>query len=284
MKFGIDTILDSFEVSFDLKKISFLLIGLVIAAIGGGLLLYLANLAMGSIILSLIFGILAAIWLYVVIVITKGGLCRMISSEMTGKGSIGMKEALAFTKAKAVSLIFTPIMLILSIAALVVVQLIAMWILSKIPYLGPIIASLATIPLLVVNTIAGLALIFGGSLVAPIIAIDELSIKETILRIIQVVKKDPIHLITYIMLAILLLYIVILGVATILMLGGVITLGGSFPMMQAVSDGIGGGNIAAVIALLSVVIVALLAYSYLVVIVSGIYTSMYLAIKERLVK
>lgn len=286
MKFGIDAILDSFETSFDLKKLVYQLAGFIIALIGFVLFSWLGSLPKND--PGMIIGtLLGVIFLYSVLMLTSGAVCRMIYQESSAGKKITAREAMDFARSKAAPLILSPVVLILLLIVLGIVE----YLIAKIGGfpVGDIILSLLTAPLILINLIALLALFYGMFLTAAIVAAEESGVMDTVGKIYTAVRQAPLHLITYTALAWLICWVVLLGVIGTFVGSVIVTAVVFAPValkaLEAMSTTLDIPltiKIAGVLAGLSVGVMAALVLSYPMVVFQGISTTIYLAIKERL--
>ncbi|MFH0887323.1 MAG: hypothetical protein V1843_04065 [bacterium] len=283
MKFGIDKIIETFELAFDMKKMVFMLVGLIIAALG---------IILNSLVNNVIVGLLGAIWHYVFLMLTLGGVCFLIYQDLKGKGKSSIKDAIDFVKNKAVALIFTPLVLLLGIALVVLIEFGVVWVLSLIPMLGEILVALIIIPMLIINVVLAMALFLGNALIPAIIAVDDSGIPATITKIFEVVRGAPILLISYLFIAMIIATFAVVGVVLVYVGGLFITVGALYPMLMKVVTTVQMGaymgdaipmsiNIAGIIGGISIGIVTALVLSFVWVVTQGIYTAVYMAIKEE---
>lgn len=284
MNFGIDTLLDTFEIGFDSKKLFFQLVGVAIALLG---FFVLSLLGSGIKSLEILFYILGIIWLYCVLMLTHGGTCRMFSAELSTREKTTLTQTMKFVKDKALTLIGAPLLLLLSVALILAVELGLVWLLGKIPALGDIINALLCLPLFALNALIAIILLFRTALAIAIIAVDESNAPETVNKIFEVAKKSPIYLILYYSFATLFLLLVTLGVLIIYFLSLSITSGIFWPITAAIASGTLlpatlASKIAVIILFIILAFISAVVLSYLLVMAQGINASIYLSIKERM--
>ena len=284
MNFGIDKLMDTFEMAFDLRKMFFQLAGVVIALLGFFIFSLLGS---GIKTLEILFYVLGGLWLYLVLMLTNGGTCRMFYVELSSREKSTLAQTLTFIKEKTLALIGSPLLLLLSVALMLAVEFGLVWIIGKIPTLGEILNALLCLPIFILNTLIAFLLLFGTALAVAIIAADELKAADTVKKIFEVVKKSPIYLILYYSFATLFLLLVILGVLVIYLLSLSITSGIFWPVAAALATGTLlpatlSNKIAFIILFSILAFISALVFSYLLVLIQGINTSIYLSIKERM--
>jgi len=284
MNFGIDSIMDTFEIGFDSKKIFFQLSGVIIALLGFFVFSWLGS---GIKNLEILFNILGGIWLYMVLVLTHGGTCRMFYVELSSREKPSLPQTIKFVKDRALSLIGSPLLLLLSMALILVAEFASVWLLGKIPALGEILNALLCLPLFALNALIALLLLFGTALAMAIIAVDEFKAADTVKRIFEVVKKSPIYLILYYSFATLFLLLVILGVLITYFISLSLTSGIFWPITSALASGTFlatslSSKIAVILLFVVLAFISALVFSYILVAIQGINTAIYLSIKERI--
>lgn len=284
MNFGIDTLLDTFEIGFDMKKLVFQLVGIIIALLG---FFIFSMLGSGIKSLGILFYILGIIWLYCLLILTHGGTCRMFFTELSTREKTNIPQTLKFVKDKALTLIGSPLLLLASVVLLLGVEFVVVWLLGKIPTLGEILNALLCLPLFAINALIAIILLFGTALTIAIIAVDEGKAMDTVKKIFEVAKRSPIYLILYYSFATLFLLLVTLGVLLIYFLSLSITSGIFWPVTAAIASGTLlpatlSSKIAVIILFIILAFISALVFSYLLVVIQGINASIYLSIKERM--
>src|SRR3989339_93708 len=279
MKVTLDGIIDIFEAAFDWQKVLFVLCGGLVAMVGNWLLGYL-GMSSGNTLLMNLLGILAAIWFYIFSTLTIAGSIHMMASQMTGKGAVAFGGAVAFAREKALNVLLAPIVLVLFVLAVVAVELIVTFILNLIPVIGLWLIALLVIPLIVINLPILAALLSSNLLIAAVV-VDNLGAIDGVKKLFSLAKKEPIRLITSIMVALVLTMVVIM-IAMMVYFGAVaIAAGVAWPLISSVMSGVDGMNITLIIAGASLGITAILGMAYLLVAMYGVYALIYASVKDR---
>jgi len=279
MKVTLDGIIDIFEAAFDWQKVLFVLCGGLVAMVGNWLLGYL-GMSSGNTLLMNLLGILAAIWFYIFSTLTIAGSIHMMASQMTGKGAVAFGGAVAFAREKALNVLLAPIVLVLFVLAVVAVELIVTFILNLIPVIGLWLIALLVIPLIVINLPILAALLSSNLLIAAVV-VDNLGAIDGVKKLFSLAKKEPIRLITSIMVALVLTMVVIM-IAMMVYFGAVaIAAGVAWPLISSVMSGVDGMNIPLIIAGASLGITAILGMAYLLVAMYGVYALIYASVKDR---
>ncbi len=283
MKFGIEKIMDCFALALDWHKVAFAAAGLLLGVIGYCIFMFplAQNFAdQDNTALFFLCAALGEIWLLACVIPTYGGLARMFGQEMTGQGKISAWEALAFAKKNFWKLLFTPIVLILACAGVIAIELFVAWILSLIPVVGLSLAALLTLPYLLINLILALAFLFGANLCFAAIAVENSSLLQTIARVVNLFKAQPIKAVLFYTLALLFgllfVYMIILFTAGGVLLAGV----GILPVSLSI---MGGSlvSIPSIIVGISLLIPAAALAAYLVCTLYAIHMAIFLALKDN---
>ena len=194
MRFSVNEVFDSLEIAFDIKKVAFVYIGALIAVFGAALILWLGNIT-GNLIVSIIFQLIAVIFFYIVFVVVSGGISITNYKELTSGEKLSIKQALSYCKENIVSLFASPLLLIISIAAVAGIEYI-IFLLGR-HSIGQIVLSIFSAPILILNIALILMLIFGLLMIFEIIAVDASSPVGTIKKIHTIIRKAPLQVIMY---------------------------------------------------------------------------------------
>jgi hypothetical protein len=204
---GLNTIFGAIDAALDKRKLGLAFLGIVTAVFGGGLFWYLGALLGDNLILTALFGFVGMLIVYVVATTFSGSLAWMGWQELAEDNRVTIKEALAFGRNNIVKLVLSPFALVLFGLAVIVAQLLLL-LLGRIPYLGDLLVAVAFLPLILINTLLFIFMAVGAWMIFPVIAEEQRSVSKTIGRIVALVRSSPARLISYYLLA-----LVIIGIA-----------------------------------------------------------------------
>ncbi|GAB4506527.1 MAG: hypothetical protein Kow00123_06650 [Anaerolineales bacterium] len=195
---GLTLILKAIDVSLDVQKLLAAVAGLA-ATLGVAAFLAFLGSRTGAAGLFL-FTLLAFIAVWVGLSLLYGMITRMSYLHLTRGQAGSWQEALGYALGHWASLMFTGLVMALAVLGVFLVEVIAL-LLGRIPYLGELLASLAFLPLTLLNAFALLVVIVGAWLIYPIIAAEGTGVVATIQRVVGLVRKSPGQIVAYIAIA-----------------------------------------------------------------------------------
>ncbi len=195
---GLTLILKAIDVSLDWRKLIVAVAGLA-ATLGAGAFLMFLGSRTGAAGLFL-FTLLGFIVLWVGLSLVYGMLTRMSYLHLTRGDAGSWQEALGYAVAHWASLVFTGLVMGLALLGIFLVEVIVL-LLGRIPYLGELIASLAFVPLTLLNAFALLVVVVGSWLIYPIIAAEGTGVAGTIQRVVALVRRSPGQVVAYVAIA-----------------------------------------------------------------------------------
>ena len=285
MRLTLEELFDGFEVAADIKKISLVFAGTVLGWFIFMLFVWLGGLAKNDIVLAL-FSFAGYAINYVFCVIALSSSNRMVYKELTTGEKLTVKDGLDFTKNNIGSVIFSPVVIFLTIAAILAAEFL-LFMFGRIDF-GAVIISLLTAPAVMLNALLLACAVFGSILTLAIISVDESGIIATARKIYKIARQASIPFIMYMSLALILgiaataiiAIIFILAVTLSIMLFGAasqIFINLSAMDVPSLSLPL---QAATVISVISIYLLAGLVFSYPTVLLQSFATSVYLKIKE----
>lgn len=197
---GLALILKAIDVSLDLRKLLVAVAGLAVTLGVAAFLAFLGS-RTGDAGLFL-FTLLAFLAVWVGLSLVYGMVTRMSYLHLTRGDAGSWQEALGYAMAHWASLMFTGLVMVLAVLGVFLAEVIVL-LLGRIPYLGELIASVAFLPLTLVNAFVLLVVIVGSWLIYPIIAAEGTGVFGTIQRLVRLVRRSPGQIVAYIAIAML---------------------------------------------------------------------------------
>lgn len=198
---GFALILKAIDVSMDLRKLLTAVAGFAATLAVVALLMFLGmRTGTGG---AIVFGLLALVAAWIGFSLVYGTITRMSYLHLTTGDPGTWQDAFGYATSHLASLMFTGLVLALAAVGLFIAEIIVM-LLGRIPYLGELLASLAFLPLTIVNAFALLVLIVGSWLIFPVIVAEDKGVGGTINRVIGLVRKSPGQIVAYIAIALIL--------------------------------------------------------------------------------
>ena len=228
---GFDTIMRSIDIALDRRKLGLAFGGALAFIIAGALFAFLGIAVSDEIAVSVIFFILGAIASWVLYALFSGAITHMSWQDLTQGRRPSASESLAFSWSNILSLLFSPLALVLLGVLFLVVEVLILF-LGRIPYLGEILVSLAFLPLVIINMLLIIGVVAGTWLIFPIIAAKGSGVVETLERVISIVRHSPMRLVVFFALA---LIVIIFTLAVLWSLVGV----GRFLTVRVMNAGVG---------------------------------------------
>jgi hypothetical protein len=227
---GFSLIFKAIDVSLDLRKLLTTVVGLAVTFAVAALFGFLGNrTGVGG---GIFFGLLSLIAIWVGFSLVYGTVTRMSYLHLHDGNPGSWRNAFSYAVDHWPSLMFTGLVLALSVIGVFVAEIILM-LLGRIPYLGELLASAAFLPLTLVNAFVILMILVGSFLIYPIIVAEAKGVIGTINRVIQLLRRSPGQIAAYIAIGVV---VVIVASWIIFMLG----YGGA--AITVVSTLIGGGS------------------------------------------
>ena len=285
MRLTLEEIFDGFEVAADIKKIALVFAGSLIGWVVFMLFMWVGGLMKNDIALVL-FSVTGYVINYVFCVTALSSSNRMVYKELTTGEKLTVKDGIEFTKKNIGSIIFSPVVLFLIIAAILAVQFL-LFMFGRFDF-GAVIISLLTAPAVMLNALLLACAVFGSVLTLAIISVDESGIIATVTKIYKIARQASIPFIMYMSLALILgiaataiiALIFILAVTTsILLFGAASQIFINLSAMDVPSLSVP-MQVATFISVISIYILAGLVFSYPAVLLQSFATSIYLKIKE----
>lgn len=186
-----------FKVSFfDFQKVQFQAIGLLIAIVTC-IICTLISTKLGSYTLTAqAINLLGNILLGVILLLSSAGVAKMIKADLLGETPVTYSDALNFIKKNALAIVASPALIVLALALIIGLEALCAYI-GYIPYIGPIILAVFTIPVVILNVVLALLFIVGVKLVPSIVAIEESRTLETIKLALQICRVEPLKVAFY---------------------------------------------------------------------------------------
>lgn len=198
---GFALILKAIDISMDLRKLLTAVAGFAATLAVLALLMFLGTrTGSGG---AIFFGLLAVVAAWIGFSLVYGTITRMSYLHLTTGDPGTWQDALGYATSHLVSLMFTGLVLVLAMVGVFIAEIIVM-LLGRIPYLGELLASLAFLPLTVINAFVLLVLIVGAWLIFPVIVAEDKGVGGTISRVVQLVRKSPGQIVAYIAIALIL--------------------------------------------------------------------------------
>ena len=186
-----DLLMAAFDASFDGRK-------LLVAAGGMAttvLVLFLGSLAASSFLqqsvaVAVALGVTILVVAWLILAAVQGAITSMIHAQLTGQTPVTPRDALRFGLRRLSDLALSPLALAALGAILAVVEVLVLWI-GRIQVVGPIVASLLFLPALCLNLLLIVMLLFGGSLLAPIIVDRGRGVAGTLSYLLALLRHAP---------------------------------------------------------------------------------------------
>lgn len=208
---GLALILKAIDVSLDVQKLGVAAAGLAATLGAAAFLAFLGSRT--GVAGSVLFGLLAAIALWVGISLVYGTITRLSFLHLTQGDAGSWRDALGYALSHLTGLMFTGLALALVVLGVFLVEVIVL-LLGRIPYLGELLASVAFLPLTLLNAFVLLVITVGSWLIYPIIAAEGTGVVATIQRVVNLLRRSPGQVVAYIAIA-----IIAVGFASWIILG-----------------------------------------------------------------
>ena len=194
---GLEMIFRALDVALDYRKLGLALLGfLIVGLVGGGFLWVSAQILFDSAVLGIGASLMGLISVWVIMAYALAVLCRLSLVELREgrRGDVG--EALRYAGRHFVAFFFSPLILVLGLALVLVVESILLLV-GRIDYLGELVVSLTFLPLVLLNLLILLIAWFGTSLTFPTVADRGEGVGRTLLAVLNLARRAPARLIAY---------------------------------------------------------------------------------------
>jgi len=227
---GFALILKAIDISLDVRKLGVAVVGLAVTLGAAAFLSFLGSRTGDA---GLVFfSLLALIALWIGMSLVYGTITRLSYLHLTRGDSGSWRDALGYALSHLASLMFTGLVLAFAMLGVFLVEVILL-LFGRIPYLGELIASLAFLPLTLVNAFVLLVITVGSWLIYPTIAAEGTGVVGTIQRVVGLVRRSPGQVVAYIAIG-----IIAVGFASWILLG----LGYGGAVFTAIVTMIGAGS------------------------------------------
>jgi hypothetical protein len=108
--------------------------------------------------------------------------------------TISWREALTYATRHIDGFLFGPLVFGVLLLLLGVIEVLVLFI-GRIPFLGELIIAVAFLPLLLLNVLATITLLFGGWLLFAVVASEGASAISGPLRVFELVRRDPVRIV-----------------------------------------------------------------------------------------
>ena len=214
---GLDAILKAIDVALDRRKLLLAFGGALAILVVAGIIMYVGSLVDNAIIAA-VFGLLALIAAWALSALFSGALTHMSWQKLTAGRDVGASDALSFSLQHIVGFALSPLALALVALAVVIVEVVLM-LLGRIPYLGELWVALIFLPLVLVNIVLFVGIAAGSWLVYPIVAESGAGPVHAVRRVIELVRRSPGRLISYFILALVVIALAVLIIWPLVSLG-----------------------------------------------------------------
>jgi hypothetical protein len=198
---GLDLIFQALDVALDFRKLAVLFLGyLIAAAVGVMFILILTAVLSDSAVLAAAMALVGLLGLWAMSTFVTAVLSRLIIVELTQQRKGSLQEAMSYVGQNFLTFLLSPVVLGLG-AALVLVGQFILLLIGRLDYLGEMLVALAFLPLVFLNLMVIVVVWFGAALIAPAVADQGRGIGATIGYVVQVVRREPVRLAAYMLLA-----------------------------------------------------------------------------------
>lgn len=186
MKYCLSDVYDSLEIAFDIKKVLFQFIGILLALTGLFLLLWAGGLA-GNPLVSMSAEILGIIFYYLVVVSVAGGITFISYKELTSGEKISIKDSLLFVKNNWFPITVSPLLLLIA-ASVVFLAEYVIFMLGRLAA-GQIVLSILSAPIILLNAAVILFTVLGIFIMFSIIVSEGTGTIATLNKTYVTLKK-----------------------------------------------------------------------------------------------
>jgi hypothetical protein len=210
---GIDLILRAIDLALDRRKVALAFAGIVAFGLILGLFSLLSN-AIGSEdeALGIVVLILGLLVVWVLGALFSGAIAWLAWADLNGQPGLGAGAALQYAGGRLASFLLAPLGLgLIGFAVLLAETLILL--MGRIPYAGELLAGLLYLPLVVINILVGLMIYMGSWLVYPAVVEADRGVIETIRHVVRTMRSAAGQIVSYFILAILVMVLAIVVLA-----------------------------------------------------------------------
>lgn len=186
-----------FKVSFfDFHKVQFQAIGLLVSLILNIVCSILSAKLGDYTVVGKIINIVGNTLLITGILLSSAGVAKMIQADFLGESRVTNIDAINFIKKNAIAILCSPLLIILMIIVLIGIEAMLAFI-GYVPFIGPLILAVFTIPVVIINVVLAILLIVGIKLIPAVVAVEESRTFETIKLALQVCRVEPLKVAFY---------------------------------------------------------------------------------------
>jgi hypothetical protein len=158
---------------------------------------------------SLLAGLLAAVIWWVGSSLTLGTVARMCVAELSDGRPIPWRSAVGYAARHIDGFLLGPLVFGLLLLLLTVAEILILLI-GRIPFLGELLIGVAFLPLLLLNLLGMLTLIFGWFLLFPAVAVEGASAINAGLHVIGLIRRNPLRVVVQLWTTFLMAFVVTL--------------------------------------------------------------------------
>jgi hypothetical protein len=220
---GIDLVLRAIDLALDRRKVALAFAGIVAIGLVFGLF-FLLSTAIGSEeeVLGIVVLILGLLVVWVMGALFSGAIAWLAWTDLNGQPGLSAGAALGYAGGRLASFLLAPLSLgLIGLAVLLVETLVLL--LGRIPYAGELLAGLLYLPLVVINILVALMIYMGGWLVYPAVIEADRGVVDTVRQVIRTVRSAAGRIVSYFILAILVMVLAIVVLASLAAAGFSVT-------------------------------------------------------------
>ncbi len=196
-KGGVDLLLAAVDVSLSRNKLIMALAGTLAAGLILGLATFIATrIAFDGPVFALLFTAFGAILAWLAVTLTIGAVTRMSLNDLTGRPSMSVSEAAQYAFRRLPEFALAPLALAALVAIVVLAEVVVMLV-GRVGGVGQVLASLLFVPAVVVNLFLIVLVLFGNSLLFPIIVDRGRGVFGGISYLLKLMRKTPGRVIFY---------------------------------------------------------------------------------------
>jgi hypothetical protein len=232
----------------DIQKLAVMVVGLVVTSTIAGFVQGLGSPAGGSAnpfgasasgigpggpglqgaVIGIVLGLLlaAVIW-WIGSSLTIGTVTRMCMRQLATGNPESWRSALTYAARHIDGFLLGPLVFGVMLLLLVIAEIIVLLV-GRIPFLGELVIAVAFLPLLVLNLVGGVLLIFGWFMLFPVVAAEGASAISAALRVMGVIRRDPLRVTIQLSSALFMAFIVTLVLGAFMVMSIATTLGLSY--------------------------------------------------------
>ena len=231
------------DVALDLRKLGSAFLGALLTGIVAGLFFWLAvRVQLSNTILGLAVAVVGMVVLWLMLTWVRATIARMILVDLRDGERATVGEALGWAGRHLPTFLLAPLVLALGLLLVLVAEA-AFLLLGRIDYLGELVASIAFLPLVLLNLALILVGVFSASLIDFVVADEGTGIGRTIGRLLSLVRRLPGRLVAYMTVSLVASLIVLVAClylfgASISMTSALVALGMGTPKAMGMFSGL----------------------------------------------